>query len=85
MHPRKLTLRRSNFSAGFVAMLLTIKYVDGLPLNRFDRVLERSGVDVPRQTLARCAVNAAKVLQPLHNLARDALLDSSVIHMDETT
>jgi transposase len=78
-------LPRSNFSAGFLAMLLTVKYVDGLPLNRFARVLQRSGVDVPRQTLARSVINAAKVLQPLHNLARDALLDSPVIHMDETT
>lgn len=78
-------LPRSNFSAGFLAMLLTVKYVDGLPLNRFSRVLGRSGVDVPRQSLARAAITAAKVLQPLHNLARDALLDSPIIHMDETT
>lgn len=78
-------LPRSNFSAGFLAMLLTVKYVDGLPLNRFTHVLERSGVDIPRQSLARSVINVSKVLQPLHNLARDALLDSSVIHMDETT
>ncbi|HUH88082.1 MAG TPA: IS66 family transposase [Pusillimonas sp.] len=78
-------LPRSNFSAGFLAMLLTVKYVDGLPLNRFNRVLERSGVAIPRQSLARSAINVSKVLQPLHNLARDALLDSAVIHMDETT
>ncbi len=78
-------LPRSNFSAGFLAMLLTVKYVDGLPLNRFSRVLDRSGIEVPRQTLARSAINVAKVLQPLHNLARDALLDSPIIHMDETT
>ncbi len=78
-------LPRSNFSAGFLAMLLTVKYVDGLPLNRFTRVLERSGVDIPRQSLARSVINVSKVLQPLHNLARDALLDSGVIHMDETT
>ncbi|NYT58217.1 IS66 family transposase [Alcaligenaceae bacterium] len=78
-------LPRSNFSASFLAMLLTVKYVDGLPLNRFTRVLERSGVEIPRQSLARSAINVSKVLQPLHNLARDALLDSAVIHMDETT
>lgn len=78
-------LPRSNFSAGFLAMLLTVKYVDGLPLNRFTRVLERSGVEIPRQSLARSVINVSKVLQPLHNLARDALLDSGVIHMDETT
>lgn len=77
-------LPRSHFSAGFVAMLLTVKYVDGLPLNRFAKVLGRHGVDMPRQSLARAAIAASKALQPLFNLARDNLLDSAVIHMDET-
>ncbi len=35
------------------AMLLTTKYVDGLPLHCFEKVLGRHGVDIPRQTLAR--------------------------------
>ena len=78
-------LPRSNFSAGFLAMLAVVKYVDGLPLARFEKVLARHGVDVPRQSLARGIIKLAQALQPLHNLARDALLDSPVIHMDETT
>src|SRR5699024_8811961 len=77
-------LPRSHFHAGFLAMLLATKYVDGLPLNRFANVLGRHGVDVPRQSLARAAIQTSKALQPLFNLARDALLDSAVIHMDET-
>lgn len=77
-------LPKSNASAGLLAMLLTTKYVDGLPLARFEYVLARSGATVPRQTLARWVIGAAKALQPLHNLLRDALLDSAVIHMDET-
>ncbi|NHZ83616.1 IS66 family transposase [Massilia sp. CCM 8695] len=77
-------LPKSNASADFLAMLLTVKYVDGLPLARFENVLERHGVPVPRQTLARWAIGAGRLLQPLHNLMRDALLDSAVIHMDET-
>lgn len=77
-------LPKSNASADFLAMLLTTKYVDGLPLARFENVLERHGVTVPRQTLARWVIGAARVLQPLHNLIRDALLDGAVIHMDET-
>ncbi|CVE37447.1 Transposase and inactivated derivatives [Serratia marcescens] len=78
-------LPRSNFSAGFLAMLAVVKYVDGLPLARFEKVLARHGVDVPRQSLARGIIKLAQALQPLHNLARDALLDSPVIYMDETT
>lgn len=77
-------LPKSNASADFLAMLLTVKYVDGLPLARFENVLERHGAPVPRQTLARWVIGAARVLQPLHNLMRDTLLDGAVIHMDET-
>src|SRR5690625_4219060 len=78
-------LPRSNFSAGLLATLLTVKYADGLPLNRFATVLKRHGVDIPRQSLARAVIKTAQALQPLHNLMRDALLESPIIHMDETT
>lgn len=77
-------LPKSNASADFLAMLLTTKYVDGLPLARFENVLERHGAPVPRQTLARWVIGASRMLQPLHNLIRDTLLDGAVIHMDET-
>ena len=77
-------LPKSNASADFLAMLLAVKFVDGLPLARFEHVLDRHGVPVPRQTLARWVIGCAAVLQPLHNLMRDVLLDSSLIYMDET-
>lgn len=78
-------LPKSNASFSVLAMLLVIKFVDGLPLARFEHVLARSGVLVSRQTLARWVIGCAQALQPVFNLLRDALLDSSVIHMDETT
>ena len=77
-------LPKSNASADFLAMLYTVKFVDGMPLTRFGRVLERHGAPVPSQTLARWVIGGGKLLQPLHNLMRDILLDSSLIHMDET-
>ena len=78
-------LPRTNFAPGFLAMLLTTKYVDGLPLYRFVKVLNRHGVKVSRQALARDVIQVSHVLQPLVNLAWDAVLDSRVLHMDETT
>src|SRR5690606_20740955 len=78
-------LPRSNASNAMLAMLLTSKYVDGLPLYRFEAVLARHGVTVPRQTLARWVIGTARALQPLHNLLRDQALESGVIHIDETT
>ena len=77
-------LPKSNASADLLAMLLVIKFIDGLPLARFEYVLARHGVTVPRQTLARWVIGAAGVLQPLLNLMRDALLEGAFLHVDET-
>lgn len=77
-------LPKSNASADFLTMLLIVKFVDGLPLARFEYVLGRHGVAVPRQTLARWVIGAGQLLQPLQNLMRDALLESPFIHIDET-
>jgi transposase-like protein len=47
-------------------------------------LLGRHGVDIPRQTLARGAIQSGEHLQPLFNLRRDQLLENRVIHCDET-
>jgi len=78
-------LPKSNASPDFLAMLLTVKFVDGQPLTRFNKVLNRHGAQVPVQTLARWVIGTAEgVLQPLLNVMRDALFDGRFIHMDET-
>lgn len=77
-------LEKSLASPSVLAMLLTIKYVDGLPLHRFEKVLARHGIDLPRQTLARWVIQCGEQLQPLLNLLREQLLGSPVIHCDET-
>ena len=77
-------IEKSMASPSVLAMLLTTKYVDGLPLYRFEKVLGRHGVDIPRQTLARWVIQCCEHFQPLLNLMRDRLLESPVIHCDET-
>lgn len=77
-------LEKSLASPSVLAMLLTTKYVDGLPLHRFEKVLARHGIDLPRQTLARWVIQCGEQLQPLLNLLREQLLGSPVIHCDET-
>jgi transposase len=77
-------LPKSNASPRLLATLMTLKYVDGLPLARAEHVFKRSGVTVPRQTQARLIIQAADKLQPIANLARDYALESPFIHMDET-
>ncbi len=77
-------LEKSLASPSVLAMLLTTKYVDGLPLHRFEKVLGRHGIDIPRQTLARWVIQCGERLQPLVNLLRDQLLEHDVLHCDET-
>ena len=77
-------IEKSMASPSLLAMLLTTKYVDGLPLHRFEKVLGRHGIDIPRQTLASRVIQCGEHFQPLLNLMRDSLLASRVIHCDET-
>jgi transposase len=77
-------IEKSLASPSVLAMLLTTKYADGIPLYRFEKMLSRHGVDIPRQTLARWVIQSGEQLQPLLNLMRDTLLAYPVLHCDET-
>ncbi|WP_146048271.1 IS66 family transposase, partial [Pseudomonas putida] len=52
-------IEKSMASPSVLAMLLTTKYVDGLPLHRFETVLSRHGIEIPRQTLARWVIQCS--------------------------
>lgn len=73
-------IEKSMASPSVLAMLLTTKYVDGLPLHRFEKVLGCHDIDIPRQTLGRWVMKCSEHFQPLLNLMRDSLLCSRVIH-----
>ncbi|WP_438361713.1 IS66 family transposase, partial [Pseudomonas syringae] len=69
-------IEKSMASPSVLAMLLTTKYVDGLPLHRFETVLSRHGIEIPRQTLARWVIQCSEQLSrhgieiPRQTLAR---------------
>ena len=71
-------------SPALLAHVATAKYVDGLPLYRMETILGRSGVDLPRATLAHWMVRMGEAIQPLINLVGDALEAGPVLQMDET-
>ncbi|MNJ24867.1 Transposase IS66 family protein [compost metagenome] len=77
-------IEKSMASPSVLAMLLTTKYVGGLPLHRFEKVLGRHGIDIPRQSLARGVIQYGEHFQPLLNLMRESLLGDRLIHCDET-
>jgi transposase len=60
-----------------LAMLPPTKYVVGLRFRRFKKVLGRSGINIPRQTLARWVIPCGEHFQRLLNSMRDNLLSSA--------
>jgi len=75
---------KSNASPGLLAHIAISKYQDALPLYRQQAVLQRSGVDIPRNTLANWMIKAGERLQPLLNAMETKLLTHPVMHCDET-
>lgn len=72
-------------SEAALAWVITSKYLDGLPLYRQAALLGRfGGTDMSRNTLAASVVRVGQATQPVVNLLRDALLDSFIVHGDET-
>jgi transposase len=72
-------------SEAALAWVITAKYLDGLPLYRQAALLGRfGGTELSRNTLAAGVVRVGQATQPVINLLRDALLDSFIVHGDET-
>ena len=75
---------KSIASPGLLAHVAVAKYQDGLPLYRQEAILKRSGIELPRATLAGWMVRMGFLIQPLINLMREHLLDYDILQMDET-
>jgi len=71
-------------TAGLLAQVLVAKYSDHLPLYRQERIFGRAGVEIPRSTLAQWVGVCGVQLQPLVDALKDAMLQSTVLHADET-
>ena len=70
---------------GLLAHAITAKYADHTPVHRLAGQLARSGVRLSDSTLGGWLAAAAKLLQPLYELMHKRLLQSRVIHSDDTT
>ena len=77
-------LPKTNASNDLLAMLITAKYVDGLPLARMEYILGRAGAIVPRVTLARWMIQTAEKLKPLEEAMNQVLTQYPVLQIDET-
>ncbi|MCC6673450.1 MAG: IS66 family transposase [Planctomycetes bacterium] len=67
-----------------IAQVVVAKYKDHLPLYRQSKIFARFGVDVPESTLGDWIQAAAQLLEPVVLAIKASLLESFVIHSDDT-
>ena len=78
-------LERGIAAPGLLAQVVVAKYCDHLPLYRQESIYwTRSGVWLPRQTLAEWVGLAAEWLQPIYQEIKKESLGSGYVQVDET-
>ena len=75
---------KSNASPSLLAWLIIAKYLDGMPLYRLERKLQRYGMSLSRSTQANWMIQCGQLIQPLINLMREQLLSYDIVAMDES-
>jgi transposase len=78
-------LERGLPGAGLLAQILVDKYQDHLPLHRTEGRFARLGVTLPRSTMCDWMAACALLLTPLWESLKELVLQSKVLHTDDTT
>lgn len=78
-------ITKSLGSAEAFAAVVTAKYVDALPLYRQVDILNRSGIEISRGTLANWCVQLVCKVQCIIDAMKVPLLNETLICADETT
>jgi transposase len=69
---------------GLVSAVIVSKFGDHLPLYRLEDIIARSGIYIARSTLCDWVQFAAELFQPLYELQRQRVLQSTVMWTDDT-
>ena len=75
---------KSIADASVIADVVTAKFVDGLPLYRQEKIYQRDGIDLSRQTMSGWIVQLEEKLSPLMRAMKKVLYEGYVLHIDET-
>jgi len=82
---RPSPLPKCNAGASLLAHVVVSKYNDHCPLARRERIFERDGLRLSRQTQCDWALGSMELLQRLMPVLREQLLQAPVIFSDDTT
>jgi transposase len=71
-------------TAGLLAQVIGAKYADHCPLYRQEGIYRRSGVELPRATLASWVAESATLLDPLVSALERYVVAAEKLHADDT-
>ncbi len=80
----KHIIPKSIADASVIADVVTAKFVDGLPFYRQEKIYQRDGINLSRQTMSSWVIQLEAKLKPLMCALKKHLYSSSVLHIDET-
>ena len=80
-----LFLPKSMATPSLVAHTIVSKYQDHLPLYRQEKIWQRMGIEIPRNTVCGWIMAAAEVCMPMRETLVSTLISSGYIQADETT
>lgn len=83
-HPKEM-LDNSIATPSLVATVINSKYTNSIPLYRQEQEFSRNDVNISRQTMANWVITVAeRYISLVYDRIRDEILNSPVIHADET-
>lgn len=75
---------KSQYGAGFVSHVVTLKCSDAIPINRFANQVKREGGDISVSTLTDMFHKASDVLKPIPDRILECIAQDAVVQADET-
>jgi transposase len=72
-------------SPSAVAYVMTMKFVDGVPLYRQEQHYARLGIDLSRGVLSNWMIKSSEWLELIYGRLKQKLLQQEILHADETT
>jgi transposase len=77
-------LEKAIAGPGLLAQIVIDKYLDHLPLYRQMQRFERAGLKIPYSTITDWVTATCKLILPLYEALKSAVLQSNYLHADET-
>lgn len=81
----KPVIEKGLASPSAIAYVMTMKFVEGVPLYRQEQHYERMGITLSRGVLSNWMLKGSEWLELIYSRMKQKLVEQSVLHADETT